>query len=95
MPRGPGKTKKDPFADLDDDFKASTLSMAEDDVRKRASKVAFDQQTLMDAKLADGDFIEAKERFAAAGAIYRDGTKLNRLKIRFCKKVLEDRGKAV
>jgi hypothetical protein len=93
MPRPKKTGEKDPFQDLDEDFRNSIQAMDETDVRRRISDVALDQANLMSAKDEDVDLQKAKEVAKEAGAVYRDGTKANKLKISFCKRVLEDRGK--
>ncbi len=94
MPRPRKNAEKDPFEDLDEDFRNSVQAMDETDIRRRISDVALDQANLMAAKEEDIDLEKAKEVAKEAGAIYREGTKANKLKISFCKRVLEDRGKA-
>lgn len=91
MPKSFGK--KDPFEDLDEDFKTTIEALNEEEVRKRIAQVALDQESLMVAKKADLDLEKAKEVAKEAGAIYRDGTKVNKLKISFARQVLSDRGK--
>lgn len=91
MPKG--FTKKDPFEDLSEDFRSSIEAMDEKDIRARIAQVALDQEALMVAKKADLDLEKAKEVAKEAGAIYRDGTKMNKLKISYARQVLSDRGK--
>jgi DNA polymerase III delta prime subunit len=86
--------KKDPFEELDEDFKNSIQAMDEADIRRRISDVALADAALRIAKDDDMDLQKAKEVAKEAGAIYREGAKANKLKISFCKRVLEDRGKA-
>lgn len=85
--------KKDPFDALDEEFKDAIVRMDEPGIRDRIATTALDQVTLMGAKDDDIDFQKAKETAKEAGAVYRDGTKINKLKIAFAKRVLEDRGK--
>ena len=87
-----GRKPKDSFADLPDYFRDAVLVESKEEIQKRVWETAIAQQELMDAKDADLDFQEAKERHSAAGAVYREGTKLNKLKIKFCKQMLETRG---
>lgn len=85
-------SKKDPFEDLDTDFKEAVAGMANDEIRERIAKVALDQMELMEAKKQDQDLTDKKEAYSEANAIYRDGTKMNKLRMEFCKRVLGDKG---
>lgn len=84
---------RDKFAALDTEFKDAVAGMDEESIRKKVSDIALAQEALMKAKDDDEDLASAKEQFSVAGEIYRQGSKLNRLRIQFCKQVLEDRGK--
>jgi hypothetical protein len=84
---------KDPFVQLDDDFKASVNSMDEAEIRNTIAKVALDQAALQEAKEQDTDLAEKKEIAREAGTIYRDGTKHNKIKILYCRQALGDKSK--
>lgn len=94
MPRGrpKGSGKKDPFADLPGEFKERVESASIEDLRKIIAEVAMDQIALEQAKALDEDLKQKQEQAKEAGAIYSDGGKLNKLKHRLCRRVLEDRG---
>jgi len=94
MPRGrkPGPPK-DKFEDLDDDYKSAVAGMDEVAIRERIAKVSLDQASLMEAKELDADLKLKKEVSKEAGAIYREGTKMNKLRIEFARRVLGDKGK--
>lgn len=66
---------------------------SDEEIKKAISTVAINQTELMIAKKDDQALEEAKEVYNAAGALYRDGTKLNRLKISYAHHILESRGK--
>lgn len=83
---------KDPFADLPEDFRNDIDSKDRVEIRKVIAQVALDQVDLMDAQKADEDYHNLKEQAAEAGAVYRDGTKSNKLKIAYAKMVLEGKG---
>lgn len=84
---------KDPFAQLDEDFKASAQAMDEQQLRDTIAKVALDQSALQEAKEQDTDLSTKKEIAREAGAIYRDGNKQCSLKINFCREILGGKGK--
>ncbi len=87
------KTKKDPYEILDDQFKTMIVAMGEDEIRNEIATVALNQAELMIAKTQDQHLQEKKEEAKEAGAVYREGTKFNKLKISYARQVLEDRGK--
>jgi hypothetical protein len=88
-----GRPKKDKFADLDSDFKDAAASMSEAEIRKRLSEIALNQVELVNAKEVDDDLKAAKFRAREAGAIYREGSKMNKLRTEFLHRVLGDAGK--
>ncbi len=83
---------KDPFAQLDDDFKASANSMDEIEIRNTIAKVALNQAALQELKEQDTDLASKKEIAREAGAQYRDGTKENKAKILYLRQLLGDKG---
>jgi hypothetical protein len=83
---------KDPFEALNSDFKDAVAVMPEAEIRNRISEVAIANEELRKAKKDDQDLEEKREALKYANEPYREGEKLNRLKIQFCKRVLEDRG---
>lgn len=87
-------SKENPFEDLPEEFADLVNAMKdEQDVRNLVAKITLDQAALMEAKADDADLEAKREAARVAGAIYREGTKLNSLKIKFCRQVLGDRGK--
>ncbi len=85
------RPKKADFADLDSDEQDMIASLRGNDLVAYVAKVAMDQHALMKAKEEDQDLAEKKEAAQDAGAQYRDGTKFNKLRISFAKRVLDDR----
>jgi hypothetical protein len=88
-----GRGKKDPFEDLDNEFMDSVAAMSEVEIRQKISSVALNQVALLEAKDNDEDYQQKKEAASVAGEVYRDGTKMNKIRIQFCKRVLGDMGK--
>lgn len=84
---------KDKFEDLDEDFKDSIAAMDEDAIRSTIAKVSLNQVEMMNAKAGDQDLIQKREAASEAGAVYREGTKMNKLRIEFCHQVLGDKAK--
>jgi hypothetical protein len=87
-----GFKKKDKWEDLDEEFKDAVAAMSKDDIRNRIATIAMAQVELMKAKEDDEDLFKCREAAKEAGAIYRDGTKMNKLRIAFAKQVLDDKG---
>ncbi len=84
---------KDPFEDLDREYKSAIESMDEAGIRGRISEIAIAQAQLLDAMDDDLDLAEKKAQAKEAGAIYAEGTKANKLKIKYAKQMLESQGK--
>lgn len=89
---GRGRPKKDKFEDLPEEFKNQINSSDRDAIKKIVAKVACDQVELMKAKKEDQQLEEAKLAYQDAGAVYKEGTKLNRTKIEYCKAVIDAKG---
>lgn len=86
---------KDHFAELDSDFKTDITNCNEEEIRKRIASIALNQVALTSAMKEDQDLAERKLAAKEAGLVYKEGTKANKLRIEFCKQVLEDMGKDV
>lgn len=84
---------KDKFSELDVDFKNDIVNMGEDEIRKKIALIAMNQVELEKAMKEDDDLNEKKALAKMANEGYKEGTKHNKLRIRFCKQVLEDMGK--
>jgi hypothetical protein len=91
MPKG--RPKKEPFEDLDKDFKALIESATEEDIRKKISEVALNEFQNQENKKADGQLAEAGAAYKEAGAQYKEATKHNKLRIGYARFMLDSRGK--
>lgn len=91
MARGFGK--KNPFADLDQEYKDNIANMTEEEIRKRCAEVALNEHENREAKKQDMDLKEKLEAAKFAGAQYAEATKLNKLRIAYAHFILESRGK--
>jgi len=89
MPR----PKKERFADLDGDFKDIAAALNEAELRDRIANVSLDQEALMEDKSQDTDLEVKREAARDAGAIYREGTKMNKLRIAYLRQMLDAKGK--
>lgn len=92
---GRGRPKKDKFDILDAEFKNAVAGMDEVAIRKKISEIALNQVALLIAKENDQDLAEKKEAYSVAGEVYREGSKMNKVSIEFCRQVLSDKGKSV
>jgi hypothetical protein len=95
MPRRrKARGSKDPFSELDDEFKGAIQgAKTDDEIRRRMAKIAAAQEDNLLAQKRDGHLKECRDAAKEAGAQYREATKFNRLRTQFCVKVLRDRGK--
>jgi hypothetical protein len=87
-----GKKKKGKWDDLGDEFKDAAMGMDVKDLRDKIATVSMAQEELNLAKADDMDLKAAQEVAKEAGAIYRDGTKANKLKISFLKQLIDSKG---
>lgn len=86
------KAEKDPFIDVPEEFKDAVMGMNVEEIKQRIAKVALDQVELMKMKKEDEDLIKQRELYKEAGLVYREGTKLNRVKIEYCKMMIDSKG---
>ena len=88
-----GRKKKEQFADLDSDYQVLIQNMKDGEVRNKIAEVAMNQVELMKMKKEDQHLKEVQNTAKEAGAQYRDGSKMNRLRIEYARFILEGRGK--
>ncbi len=88
MPR----TKKDLSEQISEDFRDTVERADRDTIKQIICQVTLDQLELMEAQAQDEDYQNLKEQTREAGAIYREGTKSNSLKIKYAKQILESKG---
>jgi hypothetical protein len=91
MPRG--RKKKAPFEDLDQDFKDDVANMKDEEIKAKLCEVAINEHENREAKKADQDLQQKHDVFSLAGEVYREGTKMNKLRTAYCYDVLAARGK--
>ncbi len=84
--------EKDPFEGVPEEFRDAIAGMSVEEIKQRIATVALDQVELMKAKKEDQDLFEKKELAKEAGALYREGTKLNKTKIEYCKMMIDNKG---
>lgn len=89
-----GRQKKNKFDDLDADFKSGVENMSDEEVRARVAQIALDNEQLLKAKEDDEDLKEKVQIAKEAGAVYREGVRMNRTRIQYAQMILESRGKA-
>ena len=88
-----GFKKKNPFDDLDKDFKTGIEDMSDEDIKKRVSEVAINEHENRAAQKKDQDLADKKAAVKYADEQYREGTKMNKLRIGYAHFILEARGK--
>ena len=92
---GRPKKDKDPFADLDSEFRDSVATGDVAKIRDLIAQTALNQQALEQAQEDDEDLAEKKETVKYAMEPYNDGKRANKLKIKYCRQVLGDKGERV
>jgi hypothetical protein len=83
---------KDIYQDLDPEWKDAVAQATVEEINGRLAEVAKAEANNQEAKEQDMDLASLKEQVKEAGAQYSEATKANKLKIRFCMRVLSDRG---
>lgn len=86
------RTKKDLSEQISEDFRDTVERADRDTIKQIICQVTLDQLELMEAQAQDEDYQNLKEQAREAGAIYREGTKANSLKIKYAKQILESKG---
>ena len=89
---GKSQANNKTFKLLDDDWKDNFSKVAVDDINTEIATVAKNQAELDKAQEEDADLAALQEQVKEASAVYRDGKKINKSKIRFLVQVLDDRG---
>lgn len=86
------RADKDPFEVVPEEFKDAVMGMSVEEIKQRIAQVALDQVELMKAKKEDQDLLEKRETYKEAGALYREGSKMNKTKIEYCKMAIDSKG---
>lgn len=92
--RGRGRPKKDPFANLSEDFKDGVAAMSPEEIHVKISEVARAEVENRIAFKDDQHLAELREEVKEASAGYKEVSAANDAKIKFLKRVLEDKGAA-
>lgn len=87
------KMAKNKFDDLDEEFKDAVAAMTEAQLRLKICEISLNQMEIEAAKKNDEDLKAAVEAAKTAGASYKEATKMNKLRAKFCRRVLADQGK--
>ena len=88
-----GRPKKNPFDDLPEEFKTTMDSATEAERRNVVARVAMAEEENKKNMKEDQDLAEKKSAVKEASVQYRAATKMNSLKIRYIKDILEASGK--
>lgn len=87
-----GRPKKDKFEDLDEEFRGFVDGSTPEQIKQRLAEVVLEHQRLVEARKNDQDLQDKKWAYDEADAIYRDGKKMNKLRIEYARMVLVNRG---
>lgn len=83
---------KDKFKDLGEEFKDAIAGSSVEEIRKRICDIAILEVVEKQMLAQDPDVEQAKEALDNVASPYREAIKEMRLKIEFCKQVLDDKG---
>lgn len=92
MPRKGFKKQVVEFADLESDWKDAVAQSSREEIERRIAKVAIDDSDLRKEKKEDQHLKECANTYKEASARYRDGFKMNKLRIEYMKQILENKG---
>jgi hypothetical protein len=87
--------KKDPFEDLPEEWKSDFAAKNPVEILAEVSRITLTHSALMAEKAEDTDLASAQQAAAEAGAVYREGTKDAKVRVKFLAQVLGDKGYAV
>ncbi len=82
------------FRKLPDDFKDAVEQSSVDEVKKRIVDLAILEVETKEQFKADPDVEQAKENYSNTSGPYRESLKETRLKIEWCKRMIERKGAA-
>lgn len=88
------RPKKDPYENLDDDFKTKVEGADDEKLMEILGEVAKNEELNRRMKADDQQLEEAKAAHDMAGEQYKDASKANQLKTRYVYDILRARGKA-
>ena len=85
---------KDPFEDLPMEFKEAMEKSSVEELKQTLANIATNEETNVSAQKADEDLQQLREKVTVASKAYREATKMNKLKTKFCRRILADKGDA-
>jgi len=87
------KQQKGEFDDLDSEWKDSVVSMSEEEINNRIAEIAKAESQNQQDKKDDQHLQECRLACKEAGMLYSENTKMSKLRIKYCMRILRDRGK--
>ncbi len=86
-----GRKKKLEFEELDSEFKDTIASLSDEQIKQRMAEIAMNEQENQNAKKADTDLEEKIAQAKYAGEVYKEATKFNRLRTKYCCEIINAR----
>jgi len=86
------KKNKDVFDNLTTEFKDAVAQSSPTEIKQRVASLVLEHAALMEAQKEDQHYQEAKSAFATASKVYSDSKKATKIKLAYCRQVLEDKG---
>lgn len=93
MARKKSSTPKDPFEDLDKEFRDKIPELDEPQIRDIIATVSLNEVHNQMNKANDQDLTDKKEAAKFAAEQYTKATKMNKLRLKYARQVLSDKGK--
>jgi hypothetical protein len=87
-----GQKQYKEFQKLDEEWRSEWLGKTTPELYKKIADVAIDDINLAAAKEQDEDLKRLQEQTKGASEIYSEGKKTNRIRIKFIKACLQERG---
>ena len=83
---------KNPFEDLPADFKDAMEASSEAELKQTLASIATNEEINLSAQKADEDLKNLREQVTNASRGYREATKMNKMKTKFIRRILADKG---
>ena len=80
------------FLLLDEEWRDKVAALEVNEIKAVITEVVNNENENQKAKDDDQDLSEKKESYQSAAESYKEATKFNRLKVKYCLRVLNDKG---
>lgn len=88
-----GPKIKDPYAEVPQEFRDTMMAADDKTINEKIAEIAKNNAALQEAKDQDQDLKDKKAAASEAGAVYREGAKACKQKIKYLRDILAGRGR--